>query len=138
MNTVARSAIAALGLLAGVGAASAQSGTVTREIPAGGTVTREVQGSGGAVTKETTTTTTTTRQTLTPEDRTVVRRYVTEQRRPSVRVQERVAVGSRLPASVELYAVEGGPGVSRYRYTIVNDEPVLVDPGTREVIEVLR
>ena len=128
MNTVARSAIAAFGLLAGVTAASAQSGTVTREVPA----------SGGTVTRETTTTTATTRQTLTPDDRTVVRRYVTEQKRPSVRVQERVAVGSRLPSSVELYAVEGGPGVSRYRYTIVNDEPVLVDPGTREVIEVLR
>ena len=116
MNAVARSALVALGMLAGVSAASAQ----------------------GAVTRETTTTTTTTTRTLTPEDRTVVKRYVTEQKRPSVKIQERVAVGSRLPANVDLYSVEGGPSVSRYRYTIVNDEPVLVDPGTREIIEVIR
>lgn len=115
MNTVARTSLAALGLIVGVSAASAQ-GTVTRE----------------------TTTTTTTTQTLTPEDRTVVRRYVTQQKRPSVRVQERVSVGSTLPSNVELYDVEGGPSVSRYRYSIVNDEPVLVDPGTRRVIEVIR
>ena len=127
MNTVARSTVAGLALLAGVGAASAQSGTVTRE----------VQGSGGTVTRETTTTTTTT-QTLTPEDRTVVKRYVTQQKRPSVKVQERVSVGATLPSNVELYDVEGGPSVSRYRYSIVNDEPVLVDPGTRRVIEVIR
>ena len=126
MNTVARTTLAALGLLAGVSAASAQS-----------TITRETQGSGGTVTRETTTTTTTT-QTITPEDRTVVKRYVTQQKRPSVKVQERVSVGSTLPADVELYAVEGGPTVSRYRYSIVNDEPVLVDPGTRRVIEVIR
>lgn len=126
MNTVARTAFAALGLMLGVSAASAQ-----------GTITRETQGPGGTVTRETTTTTTTT-QTITPEERTVVRRYVTQQKRPSVKVQERVAVGSTLPSSVELYAVEGEPTVSRYRYSIVNDEPVLVDPGTRRVIEVLR
>ena len=126
MNNVARTTLAALGLLAGVSAASAQ-----------GTVIRESQG-GGAVTRETTTTTTTTTQTISPEERTVVRRYVTQQKRPSVRVQERVAVGSTLPSDVELYAVEGEPTVSRYRYSIVNEEPVLVDPGTRRVIEVLR
>lgn len=126
MNTIARTSLTALGLLLGVSAASAQS-----------TITRETQG-GGAVTRETTTTTTTTTQTLTPEDRTVVRRYVTQQKRPSVRVQERVSVGSTLPSDVELYEVEGGPTVSRYRYSVVNDEPVLVDPGTRRVIEVIR
>lgn len=94
----------------------------------------------GTVTRETTTTTTTTgggTVVLAPEERTVVRRYVTEQKRPSVKLQQNVTVGGTLPADVELYAIEGSPTVSKYRYTVVNDRPVIVDPGSRRVIEVI-
>jgi len=53
---------------------------------------------------------------------------------PNVVVEERVAVGEPLPPRVRLYAV---PHYARYRYAVVNDERVIVDPRTRRVIRVV-
>src|SRR5258708_37382461 len=47
---------------------------------------------------------------------------------PSVVVRERVVVGEPLPATVELRTV---PGHTEYRYTVVNDRHVAVEPRTR-------
>jgi hypothetical protein len=108
----------ALGLLAGVSAASAQA----------------------TISRETTTTTTTTapgRTTLAPEVRTRVHQYVVAHRQPSVRIQDRIAVGVVLPPDAQFYAFDGVDGVGPYRYAYVNDAPVLVDPGSRRVIEVI-
>jgi Protein of unknown function (DUF1236) len=59
---------------------------------------------------------------------------------PSADVQ--VRLGARVPRSVELYEmpttiVEEVPTLRRYRYMVVNDEVVLVDPATSEVVEVI-
>jgi Protein of unknown function (DUF1236) len=53
---------------------------------------------------------------------------------PSVTVQERVVVGEPLPAAVEIRPV---PGYTEYRYAIVNDERVIVDPRTRRIIRIV-
>ena len=75
---------------------------------------------------------------LAPADTTRVKEYVVRERRPSVRVQEDVAVGAALPSTVELYPVPADTGVrTQYRYTVVNNRTVLVDPGTRKVIQVI-
>ena len=67
------------------------------------------------------------------------RQYVVTQGRPSYRVQEEVRVGAVLPSSgVTYYEVPAEYGVQNYRYTIVNDQVVLVDPGTRRVVQVVR
>jgi hypothetical protein len=67
------------------------------------------------------------------------RGYVTEQRRPSVRMQEQVVVGSTLPGTIEYYEVPASSGVTtRYRYAIINDRTVLVDPQTRRVVQVIQ
>jgi len=64
--------------------------------------------------------------------------YVVEQRRPSYRYQGDVRVGAVLPEEgVTYYDVPPEYGVREYRYTIVNDEPVLVDPHTRRIVEVV-
>lgn len=65
------------------------------------------------------------------------RSYVVEQRRPSYRYQGDVRVGAELPeAGVTYYEVPQEYGVRDYRYTVVNDRPVLVDPRTRvEIVE---
>jgi len=55
-------------------------------------------------------------------------------RGPSVRVQERVVVGEPLPPTVELRTV---PSHTEYRYAIVNDQRVIVEPRTRRVIRVI-
>jgi hypothetical protein len=57
------------------------------------------------------------------------------ERAPSVTVQERVVVvGEPLPPPVELRTV---PRYTEYRYAIVNDQRVLVDPRTRRVIRII-
>jgi hypothetical protein len=65
------------------------------------------------------------------------RSYVVEQRRPSVTVHEEVRVGAVLPETVTYYDVPSEYGVTGYRYTVVNNHPVLVEPRTRRVVEVI-
>jgi hypothetical protein len=55
-------------------------------------------------------------------------------RAPSVVVRERVIVGEPLPAEVELRPV---PHYTEYRYAVVNDRRVIVDPHTRRVIKII-
>jgi len=56
------------------------------------------------------------------------------ERAPSVVVRERVMVGEPLPAEVELRPV---PRYTEYRYAVVNDRRVIVDPRTRKVIKII-
>jgi hypothetical protein len=74
-----------------------------------------------------------------PEQRTVIKRYVTERKVKPITVRERVAVGATLPTDVELMAVPGdwGPGLSRYRYVYHDDNVVFVDPSSRRVVHIL-
>ena len=66
------------------------------------------------------------------------RTYVTGQNRPSYRYSSEVRVGADLPESgVTYYDVPKEYGVTNYRYTIVNDRTVLVDPKTRRVIQII-
>lgn len=66
------------------------------------------------------------------------REYVVRERRPSYRYQEEVRVGAVLPSSgVEYYELPPEYGVKEYRYTVVNDRPVLVEPRTRRIVQVI-
>jgi hypothetical protein len=53
---------------------------------------------------------------------------------PSVVVRELVVVGEPLPPAVELRTV---PSHTEYRYAIVNDRRVIVEPRTRKVIKII-
>jgi hypothetical protein len=65
-------------------------------------------------------------------------RYVVEERRPSYRYEGDVRVGAVLPeAGITYYEVPPEYGVHEYRYTVVNDRPVLVDPRTRRIVEIV-
>jgi Protein of unknown function (DUF1236) len=65
-------------------------------------------------------------------------RYVVEQRRPSYRYQGDVRVGAELPEEgVTYYEVPQEYGAREYRYTIINDRPVLVDPRSHRIVEVV-
>jgi uncharacterized protein DUF1236 len=112
---------AAMVVLAGTVTANAQTTVIERESPS--IITRE-------------------RVDLTPAQRTIIYRSVSRERvrTPSADVQ--VRLGARVPRSVELYEmpttiVEEVPTLRRYRYMVVNDEVVLVDPATSEVVEVI-
>lgn len=66
------------------------------------------------------------------------RTYVTGQRHSSYRYQNEIRVGADLPSSgVTYYEVPREYGVTKYRYTIVNDRTVLVDPSTHRIVEVI-
>ncbi|MFL6837586.1 MAG: DUF1236 domain-containing protein [Bradyrhizobium sp.] len=55
-------------------------------------------------------------------------------RERSVVVRERVVVGEPLPPTVELRTV---PSHTEYRYAVVNDRRVIVEPRTRRVIKII-
>ena len=55
-------------------------------------------------------------------------------RGPSVVVREEVVVGEPLPPTVELRTV---PNHTEYRYAVVNDRRVIVEPRTRKIIKII-
>jgi hypothetical protein len=67
------------------------------------------------------------------------RQYVVQQNVPSYRYQEEVRVGAVLPNDgVTYYEVPPEFGATEYRYTVVNEKPVIVDPRTRRVVQVIQ
>jgi len=66
------------------------------------------------------------------------REYVIRKHPASYHYSERVAVGTVLPGEgVEYYEVPREYAATKYRYTVVNDEVVLVDPGTHRIVQVV-
>ena len=75
---------------------------------------------------------------ITEEERPRFRRYIVEERVPSYTVEAPVNVGTVLPESgVTYYDVPQQYGATSYRYTAVNDRPILVEPRTRRVMQVI-
>lgn len=75
---------------------------------------------------------------ITDEQVPTFRRYVVEERVPSYEIPDRVVVGATLPeAGVVYYDVPERYGATTYRYTVVNDRTVLVDPRSRRVMQVI-
>jgi hypothetical protein len=112
-------------------AAFAQSGTVTGAAGGaaagavvGGPIGAVVGGVGGAVVG-----------TLADPPPAEVRQYVVQEEVPSVAYEGDVIVGEPLPDAVVIRRV---PKYDSYGYAVVNKRRVIVDPGSRRVIEVLR
>jgi hypothetical protein len=61
-----------------------------------------------------------------------VRTYVRSHRVEPVYLDDQVVVGSSLPDTVELRDIPD----YQYRYVYVNDQPMLVDPGSRRIVYV--
>ena len=72
-----------------------------------------------------------------PEYRTRIKTYVTEHRVRPVVTKEKIIVGATVPKDVELEAVpeDWGPTLIKYRYVYSGDRVMLVDPGTRTVVQ---
>ena len=123
MSHIRQSAIlaATAALLVGASAAQAQTTVITQEPVQSRTVvtTAPVQ--------------------LTPAQRqTVYRTIVREKVAPSQATVE-YRVGTRIPASAQLYAVPQEvavevPAIRSYKYMVVNGRVVLVDPATSQVV----
>jgi hypothetical protein len=67
------------------------------------------------------------------------REYVIREHRSSYRLHEPVTVGMVLPPTgVTLYPIPREFGVPpEYRYAMVNDQVILVEPTTRRIVEVI-
>lgn len=64
--------------------------------------------------------------------------YTRGERRPSFAYRGKVHVGTVLPeGGVVYYDVPPEFALKGYNYTVVNDIPVLVEPGTRRIVEVI-
>ncbi len=92
------------------------------------------------------TTTTTTREvgttgsiTIAPEQRTKIKEYVMKEKRASRPAPSgfTVSTGATLPADVELYTFGSDVGVKEYRYTVIGNRTVLVEPGSRRIVQVI-
>lgn len=116
-----RLAAIAAALMAGATSAYAQTTIITRE---------PVQ---------TQTVVTTEPLALTPVQRQTVYRTIVRERVQAVRPTVEYRVGMRVPETAQLYAVPDTvavevPTIRQYKYMMVNDRVVLVDPATSEVV----
>lgn len=69
-----------------------------------------------------------------PEQETVIKEYVKKQPLASVKIPGvELNVGSTLPDTVELHEVPN----AKYRYVVVDNRTVVVDPGTRKIVKVI-
>ena len=115
-------------------AAHAQSGATTGAVGGavggaivGGPVGAVVGGVGGAIIGG-----------ISDDTRPRFRTYVTEQRKPSYAYTSELKIGAELPKSgVTYYEVPAEYGVKQYRYTVVNNRTILVDPSTHRVMQVI-
>jgi hypothetical protein len=72
------------------------------------------------------------------QDRPRFRTYVVNERHPSYRYESEFRVGAVLPETgVVYYDVPADYHVTGYRYTYVNDRAVLVDPRTRQIVQII-
>ncbi|HEV7417214.1 MAG TPA: DUF1236 domain-containing protein [Tianweitania sediminis] len=64
----------------------------------------------------------------------VVREYVVQNQVEPVYLEGEVVVGAGVPETVELREVPD----YEYRYAYINGQPVLIDPGTRRIVSIVR
>jgi hypothetical protein len=122
--TYFRHAAIVAALLASASAASAQTTVITREPVESRTVV------------------TTEPLQLTPVQRRTIYRTIVRERVSPARPTVEYRVGTRVPENVQLYAVPQDvavevPAIRSYKYMVVNDRVVLIDPATSEVVDEL-
>jgi hypothetical protein len=64
--------------------------------------------------------------------------YVVEEKIPSYSYMGEIVIGTELPATgVTYYEVPAEYGVTEYRYTVINNRTVLVEPRTRKIVQII-
>jgi hypothetical protein len=107
-------------------AAGATAGAVGGAV-VGGPVGAVVGGVGGALVG-----------TITDANQPKFREYVVREHHPSYHYDREVVVGAELPATgVTYWEIPRDYGTTEYRYTIVNDRTVIVDPKTHRIVQII-
>ena len=76
---------------------------------------------------------------ITPEQETVIHKYVVEQNVPAYAPTDgvEISVGSTLPDTVELHSIDAPDVQPVYSYVLVDGRTVLVDPATRRIVKII-
>lgn len=76
---------------------------------------------------------------LQPDEEVVVREYIVKQPRADVVLPEdfNLSVGTVVPDSVMVSPLDAPGFEKRYDYMVVDGQEVLVDPDTRQIVEIL-
>jgi hypothetical protein len=75
---------------------------------------------------------------LSPDQSLKIHQYVAKEKQASVKVSEKVAVGTILPITVELHTLPADLGIKGdYRYAVVNNQLVLVDSKTHKIAQII-
>lgn len=77
---------------------------------------------------------------ISPDNQTVIHKYVVEHHVEPIQVPSdtTIAVGSTLPDTVELQTIDVPDLPHQYRYVVVDGQTLVVDPGTRQIVQVLQ
>jgi len=124
------SAFVAAALFGGVGGSGARAQTTT---PSGPEAAASDTGLGGAIDQK---------LILSPAQRTAIYNQVSKDKSKVAAKNFSPAIGSDVPPMIELYmlpddAVAGVPAAKLYKYTMVEDKVVLVDPTKMRVVDVI-
>ena len=80
---------------------------------------------------------TSTTTTITTDQQSKVKTYVMKEKPASAKVTETISIGTALPSSVTLHTLPSDVGVTQYRYAVVNDKTVLVEPSSRKIVQII-
>jgi len=96
--------------------------------------------SGVALAQTSGSTTTTTTTTFQPAWRSEIKEYVVKEKKAHIPPPAgyTAAVGAPVPPAVELYSFPSTAPYAKYRYSVIGDQTVVVDPTDRKVVEVIR
>jgi Protein of unknown function (DUF1236) len=141
LMTQFRHAAIALALVTGATAANAQTTVITQPVQTETVITRPAQ-TETVITAPAQTRTVVTHAPLrlSPTQRQTVYRTIVRERVQPAQATVQYRVGMRVPETAQLYAVPESvvtevPVVRNYKYMVVNDRVVLVDPATSEVVD---
>ena len=78
--------------------------------------------------------------TITTDQQAKVKAYVVKEKVKSVAVPSGFAVqtGATLPTSVEVRTCPADVGIKQYSYAVVGERTVLVEPGSRRIVQVIQ
>jgi hypothetical protein len=116
---------------------------MNRLLMAGGVALTLAAGSAFAQTSTTTTTTgpaSVSSTTITTDQQAKVKAYITKEKIKSVAVPSgfTVQTGAMLPAAIEVRTFPADLGVKQYSYAVVGERTVLVEPGSRRIVQVIQ
>jgi hypothetical protein len=134
MKTCLRTGIMLAAFVGSVGLATAQAPSPPRESPGGQSPSGMMPG----------TTSQTQKLQLSPAQKTAIFKAVSQEKgKVTQPANFRAAVGAPVPSFIELYTlpdtvVADAPAAKQYKYTMVQNQVVLVDPTSMQVVDIIR